>query len=103
MRPTVPSRRFSTMIRTRSDRSVPSRRFLENLHIIHRYPLSRSDPTWAWVLCADLLAALMMVWAVSGVIMWLRMPRVRALGTAFLAASVLVFGGLVFALFELGF
>ena len=85
------------------DRKFSTRDFLENLHVIHRYPLSKSDPAWTWVLLADALAALMIVWAVSGVIMWLRMPRILLAGLAFMVASSLVFAALAFALRELGY
>ena len=84
-------------------RRFSTRDFVENLHVIHRYPLSKSSPEWAWVLLADALAALMIVWSLSGVIMWVRMPRLLWTGGALIAGSVLIFAVLAYLLRDLGY
>ena len=76
---------------------------LTNLHESHGYPVAGFSVTWLWVFFADSLAVLMIVWAVSGLIMWYKMKKQFTLGVILLSLSVLVFFIIVISRYELGY
>ncbi|MBL8898411.1 MAG: PepSY domain-containing protein [Planctomycetes bacterium] len=69
------------------------RSFLLRLHTAHGYP-AELGPRTAWALLVDLMAAALVIWALSGLLMWWQMKLLRragllALGAGALAALVL--------------
>ena len=76
---------------------------LVNLHQVHGYPISGFSLTWLWVFFADILALLMIVWAVSGLIMWYKMKKQFTIGVVLLSISVLIFIIITINSYELGF
>lgn len=64
------------------------------LHTTHHFPL-KVGPRWFWALFQDLLGVIMVVWAVSGVLMWWQLKATRTLGLGALALAMVV-AGLVF-------
>ncbi|MDC8004001.1 PepSY domain-containing protein [Aureisphaera galaxeae] len=74
-----------------------------NLHEQHGYPVSGLSIRWLWVFFADTLAILMIVWAVSGLIMWFQMKRLLTIGTVLLAISGFIFILILLDNYELGF
>jgi hypothetical protein len=75
---------------------LSSRRFLTGLHLAFGYP-SRVGPRWLWALVVDVMAAAMIAWGTSGLMMWWQMKSVRrwgavALGASLVAASLLGVG-----------
>lgn len=76
---------------------------LASMHTAHHFPL-RVGPLWFWALFEDLLGLTMVVWALSGLVMWWQVKRTRLAGIVSLAAALgiaaLVMGG---ALSELHF
>ena len=74
-----------------------------NLHEQHGYPVAGFSIRWLWVFFADTLAILMIVWAISGLIMWFQMKRLFAIGTLLLGISVFIFIFILLDNYELGF
>lgn len=59
------------------------------LHTTHHFPLSVGW-TWFWALFEDLLGLAMVVWGVSGVVMWWQIKPTRRTGTLALLIALLV-------------
>lgn len=63
------------------------RQFFLRLHTTHVM-----SPYWngrtIWVIAADVLAAAMVVWGLSGIVMWWQIKRTRLIGAAVVAASI---------------
>lgn len=76
---------------------------LTNLHQVHGYPVAGFSIQWLWVFFADSLAVLMIIWAVSGLIMWYKMKRLFTIGVILLSISILVFIIIFINSYELGF
>jgi len=55
------------------------RRFLTRLHTTHGYP-SEVGGRWAWAVIVDVMAFIMLFWAMSGLFMWWQLRAVRTLG-----------------------
>ena len=60
---------------------------LEALHTQHHYPVHR-DITFFWALFADLLAATLIFWALSGLVMWWQLKKLRLYGSITLAIAL---------------
>jgi hypothetical protein len=69
---------------------------LASMHTTHHFPL-RIGALWFWALFEDLLGLIMVIWAVSGLIMWWQIKRTRLAGMLSIAAALgiaaLVMGG----------
>lgn len=66
---------------------LSTRRFLTGLHLACRYP-SQLDVRWVWALIVDVMAAGMVFWGVSGMLMWWQMKSLRRLGALIVAISL---------------
>jgi hypothetical protein len=73
-------------------RSLRSR--LTALHKAHTYPTGVGADLW-WAILVDVLGAMMVLWAISGVAMWWQMKRLRRGGLAALAISAVATAVLV--------
>jgi hypothetical protein len=62
------------------------RRFLLRLHTAHGYP-SGWNARWVWAVIVDLMAGIMVFWAVSGVMMWWQIKATRRVGVLLLLIS----------------
>lgn len=76
---------------------------LTNLHESHGYPVAGFSFTWLWVFFADVLAVLMIVWAISGLIMWFKMKRQFTIGVTLLSISITIFILILISRYELGY
>lgn len=65
------------------------RRFLLRLHTTHGYP-SEANSRWLWAIFVDIMAFVMLFWALSGFIMWWHIKRTRKWGLAVFATSALL-------------
>jgi hypothetical protein len=73
------------------------RRFLTGLHLAFGYP-SRVGPRWLWAIVVDVMAAAMITWGGSGLMMWWQMKPLRRWGAVVLGASVVVASLLAFGM-----
>lgn len=64
------------------------RRYLLRLHTAHTYP-SNGGPRWWWAIMVDIMAASMVVWAVSGLLMWWQMRNLRRIGLVVIGACAI--------------
>ncbi|AMV37818.1 PepSY-associated TM helix domain-containing protein [Planctomyces sp. SH-PL62] len=69
-----------------SQAELSTRRFLLRLHMIHGYP-SEFGQRWIWSFLVDVMAFLMVFWAISGIVMWWQIKRLRRVGAAALVLS----------------
>jgi hypothetical protein len=76
---------------------LSNRRFLTGLHLASGYP-SRPGVRWLWAVVVDLMAAAMVVWGCSGLLMWWQMKSCRRWGALALTASVIAATGLALAM-----
>ncbi len=60
---------------------------LESLHKQHHYP-PHADATSVWALFADLTAATLILWSLSGLVMWWQMKRLRRAGAIVIAIAI---------------
>jgi hypothetical protein len=60
---------------------------LESLHKQHHYP-PHADATSVWALFADLTAATLILWSLSGLVMWWQMKRLRRAGTLVIVIAI---------------
>ena len=65
------------------------RRFLLRLHTTHGYP-SETSSRWIWAVFVDIMAFVMLFWALSGFIMWWHIKRTRRWGLAVFMTSALL-------------
>ena len=65
---------------------LSARRFLTRLHLAHGFP-GDFNAKWAWALVVDATAAVMVFWALSGVLMWWQIRATRWLGLVVIVAS----------------
>ncbi len=77
--------------------------FFVNLHQVHGYPLGGFSLKWLFVFFADSLAVLMIIWAISGVIMWYKMKKQFVIGLVLLGVSVVIAIAIMINQYELGF
>ena len=76
------------------------RSFLLRLHVSHGFPSQTSART-VWAVIVDVTAALMIFWAVSGVIMWWQLRPTRFNGVFTMVAGVVLAIGLGYAMLNL--
>jgi hypothetical protein len=60
---------------------------LETIHTQHHYPPHPSATRW-WALCADLTAFTLIVWSLTGLVMWWQLRRLRLAGAVIIALAV---------------
>lgn len=84
-----------TVVARAADAARPPawRAFLLRLHLTHGYP-SEVNARWLWALASDAMGVSLLVWAASGVLMWLQMrglrrPGLLALGLGLASAAAL--------------
>ena len=65
---------------------LSARRFLTRLHMTHGYP-GEVGARWAWALVVDVMAAVLVFWALSGILMWWQIKATRWVGLVVVAAS----------------
>lgn len=80
-------------------REFDAREFVLRLHMTHGYP-DRVSPHLFWVIGADILAIAFVVWAFSGLAMWVQMKKLRVWGLVTLGASLLTAGALGWGMFR---
>jgi hypothetical protein len=66
---------------------LSSRRFLTGLHLAFGYP-SSPGVRWAWAVIVDVMAAAMVVWGCSGLMMWWQMKSLRRFGLVVMMISL---------------
>lgn len=64
------------------------RAFLLRLHTAHGYP-SQLNARWVWAFVSDGMGVALLVWALSGVLMWLQMRGLRRAGLVALVLGLL--------------
>lgn len=74
------------LIEEGSGEAFDLRRFLLRLHLSHAYP-AEANARWAWAVIVDLMAFAMVFWALSGILMWIQMKKVRLWGLIFTLIS----------------
>jgi hypothetical protein len=60
---------------------------LESLHTQHHYP-PHPDATTYWAMFADLTALTLITWALTGLVMWWQLRRLRRVGAVVLVAAL---------------
>jgi hypothetical protein len=75
-----------------------TRSFLLNLHTQHVYPGAVSA-RWLWAAVVDLMGGAMVLWALTGLIMWWQLKRLRRIGGAVLVVGVSSIAALAISLF----
>lgn len=68
---------------------LSTRRFLTQLHLAREYPPG-VGARWFWAVAVDVMAFVMVFWAVSGLFMWWQIKAVRGWGAVVLAVSAAV-------------
>lgn len=63
------------------------RRFLLRLHVAHGYPID-GGVRWIWAVVVDVMAAVMVFWGLSGIVMWWQIKSTRRWGTVAMAISL---------------
>lgn len=63
---------------------------VKRLHKLHNYPTHPSLPMWLWIFFADLTGIAMVLWAVTGLVMWWQLKPTRVVGLVmtFLALGI---------------
>ena len=64
------------------------RAYLLRLHTAHGYP-GVLEARWYWAVIVDVMSLVMIYWGVSGLVMWWQIKRLRKLGAAVVAISLL--------------
>jgi len=74
---------------------LSTRRFLLRLHTAHGFP-GAPGPRWYWAIIVDAMAAVMVFWGLSGLLMWWQIKATRGVGLLLTLsaalATVLVLG-----------
>ncbi|HLV20417.1 MAG TPA: PepSY-associated TM helix domain-containing protein [Polyangiaceae bacterium] len=70
-------------------RQRPLVELLEAIHTQHHFPPER-DAKFTWALFADLTALTLIIWALTGLVMWVQLKRLRKSGGVVLALSITV-------------
>ena len=68
-------------------RAPTARSFLTRLHKLHVYPASYSA-RWLWSLVVDFMGTAMIVWGLTGLVMWWQLRSVRRIGFFVASAGV---------------
>ena len=66
--------------------TISTRRFLTRMHLAHGYP-SSGGPRWWWAVIVDMMAGIMVFWALTGLVMWWAIKATRRAGFAVLVLS----------------
>lgn len=66
----------------------PLERLLAKLHMTHVYPATLSA-AWVHTFIVDLVAVAMLLWVVTGTLMWWQMRRLRRVGTVVLTSATI--------------
>jgi hypothetical protein len=82
----------------RSLGSISPRNFLTKMHTSHGFP-PEARPHWFWAFSVDVMGCAMILWAVSGILMWWQMPKVRMWGGLTLILSLSAACGLGYAMY----
>lgn len=69
--------------------AVTWRTFMTRLHTIHGYPFAWG-PRWIWTLFVDLMAALMVFWGMSGLLLWWQIKSTRKMGFGIVTMSICI-------------
>lgn len=77
--------------------------FFTNLHQVAGYPVGGFSLEWMYVFFADSLALLMIIWAISGLIMWYKMKRQFVIGLVLLVISIALALVIMVNQYELGY
>lgn len=77
--------------------------FFVNLHQVHGYPVAGFSLEWLFVFFADSLAVLMIIWAISGLIMWYKMKRQFVIGLVLIGVSIIIALAIMINQLELGY
>ena len=64
------------------------RTYLLRLHTAHGYP-GVLEARWYWAVIVDVMSLVMIFWGISGLVMWWQIKRLRKLGAAVVAISLL--------------
>ena len=78
--------------------SISVRNLLTSLHTTHGFPPEMRSHSF-WALAVDCMGGGLIVWAVSGILMWWQMPKVRLWGGVTLTLSLVMAGGLGYAMY----
>jgi hypothetical protein len=73
-----------------------TRNFLLRLHTAHGYPY-RADGRWAWAVLVDVMAAVLVLWGASGLVMWWQVRAARRPGAVALVLGAATAAALVVA------
>jgi hypothetical protein len=78
--------------------AAPSTRtLLLRMHTAHGYPY-RTDGRWAWAVLVDVMAAALVFWAATGLVMWWQVRAARRAGAVVLVLSAAATVALVLAM-----
>jgi hypothetical protein len=64
------------------------RQFLLRLHTAHGYP-GEANARWGWAVVVDVMAAVMVFWGLSGLVMWWQIKATRIAGAVVLVLSAI--------------
>lgn len=70
-----------------SAQNIGLSRMLSMLHTTHHFPL-KTGPLFFWALFQDLLGAAMLLWSLTGLVMWWQMRKTRIIGLAALVLAL---------------
>lgn len=68
--------------------TLSPRTFLTNLHKAHGYPAGETNARSFWAVIVDIMSTVMILWGVTGLVMWWQIKRTRLPGGICLALSV---------------
>ena len=75
-----------------------TRNFLTRLHRLHVYPASASV-RWLWSVIVDVLGAAMILWSLTGLLMWWKLKHLRRVGGIVLGSASMAMVLLALSLF----
>jgi len=75
-----------------------TRSFLTRLHTLHVFPAAYSA-RWIWALLVDVMGGAMILWALTGLMMWWQLKKLRRIGAAALGAALITMVTLAINLF----
>jgi hypothetical protein len=77
--------------------SPSTRASLLRLHTAHGYPY-RTNSRWAWAVVVDAMAAVLVFWGASGLVMWWQVKAARRVGGIIILAGAVAATALTFAM-----
>ncbi|MEM7229089.1 MAG: PepSY domain-containing protein [Planctomycetota bacterium] len=81
-------------------RAIETRSFLTRLHVSRGYP-SEVTARWIWAVIVDVVAGLMIFWALSGILMWWQMKPTRMVGGVTVVIGLALAGLLGYAMLRM--